>query len=197
MKKNNELEHSYLKHHGIKGMRWGIRRYQNPDGSYTDAGMKRYFNSDGTRTRAGQKVYDYRTSERYKKGTNQQRAGLKRQHDIAEKVLGRRAANKIDYQVIERGENRQKQQKREYIKQMLIGDAIITGILFVPPIANNISAKIRNGRDAVYQQNIIMNAYADSLGGLNEVKGGFTPGFKYVERGKKVAEAILKASGRR
>lgn len=32
----------YLAHHGIKGMRWGIRRYQNPDGTLTDAGRKRY-----------------------------------------------------------------------------------------------------------------------------------------------------------
>lgn len=29
-------------HHGIKGMRWGIRRYQNEDGSLTPAGKKRY-----------------------------------------------------------------------------------------------------------------------------------------------------------
>ncbi len=32
----------YLVHHGIKGQRWGIRRYQNFDGSYTAAGLKRY-----------------------------------------------------------------------------------------------------------------------------------------------------------
>ena len=31
-----------LYHHGIKGMRWGVRRYQNKDGSLTDAGQKRY-----------------------------------------------------------------------------------------------------------------------------------------------------------
>ena len=32
----------YLAHHGIKGQKWGIRRYQNPDGSLTEAGKKRY-----------------------------------------------------------------------------------------------------------------------------------------------------------
>ena len=31
-----------LYHHGIKGQRWGVRRYQNPDGSLTAAGQKRY-----------------------------------------------------------------------------------------------------------------------------------------------------------
>ena len=32
----------YLIHHGILGQKWGVRRYQNEDGSLTSAGRKRY-----------------------------------------------------------------------------------------------------------------------------------------------------------
>lgn len=34
-------EEVYLAHHGIKGQRWGVRRFQNPDGSLTSAGVRR------------------------------------------------------------------------------------------------------------------------------------------------------------
>lgn len=34
--------YGYLAHHGVKGMRWGVRNYQNPDGTLTEAGKRRY-----------------------------------------------------------------------------------------------------------------------------------------------------------
>lgn len=36
------IPESYLMHHGVKGQKWGVRRYQNPDGTLTAAGRKRY-----------------------------------------------------------------------------------------------------------------------------------------------------------
>ena len=40
------MNDTYLEHHGILGMRWGVRRYQNADGSYTKEGMRRYRQSE-------------------------------------------------------------------------------------------------------------------------------------------------------
>lgn len=41
--KHSESASNELYHHGILGMKWGVRRYQDKDGKLTDAGKKRYF----------------------------------------------------------------------------------------------------------------------------------------------------------
>ena len=79
-----ELSYRYtdeLYHHGIKGQKWGVRRFQNKDGSLTPAGKERYYvdndsgtaitkNSDGSYTvptgfkfnRVGQQTLDVNKS---------------------------------------------------------------------------------------------------------------------------------------
>lgn len=36
------MTEAYLVHHGIKGQKWGVRRFENEDGTLTPAGKKRY-----------------------------------------------------------------------------------------------------------------------------------------------------------
>ncbi len=56
-------EYIYLAHHGIKGQKWGVRRYQNPDGTLTDEGRKRYYDSDGALTKRGLKALSKKEKE--------------------------------------------------------------------------------------------------------------------------------------
>ena len=47
-----KYEHDNLQHSGIKGQKWGVRRFQNEDGSLTEAGKQRYGyyeRADGTK----------------------------------------------------------------------------------------------------------------------------------------------------
>lgn len=49
MTRNDPVDEDFIAHHGILGMRWGVRRFQNKDGSLKPAGRKRYNNDDDER----------------------------------------------------------------------------------------------------------------------------------------------------
>lgn len=55
----------YLSHHGILGMKWGIRRYQNEDGTLTAAGKKRYGNAETEFSELNAARKEYEQSKNY------------------------------------------------------------------------------------------------------------------------------------
>lgn len=110
-----------LTHHGIKGMRWGVRRYQNEDGSLTYSGKKRalrmqdrytkfskdkkYRDKDGNLTYSGRKKA-LRMKERYSELTGKQLRGYavakNNQSKIIKKTKQKRISEMSDDELIER-----------------------------------------------------------------------------------------------
>lgn len=69
-------EEEYLAHHGTKGQRWGVRRFQNSDGSLTAAGKLRYSVGDGGRSIS--KKVDPKSAAKLKKQQIKEDAKLER-----------------------------------------------------------------------------------------------------------------------
>ena len=94
---------TYLMHHGIKGPRWGVRRFQNEDGSLTAAGKSRlgravssvksgvkgYFD-----TRKEQKAYEKDLKKRFKETRSEYRKARKEDSFFNRNKPGRAAARR-------------------------------------------------------------------------------------------------------
>lgn len=172
-----------LYHHGIKGQKWGLRRFQNKDGSLKPAGDGRY--DDGLTRRQRRKAakqYDYKTSDSYVNGS----AGSKRyrtnMYDTNKTLYGKKAANRIEYEV-DHGGNR-KSAERKALARTVAKSMAYSALVVAAPYAIAYGKEYyKKSRMQAQTYSYIAGAYGNAAG-LNEVKGGFTTGFRHARAGR-------------
>lgn len=72
------MENLYLAHHGVKGQKWGVRHYQNTDGSYKPGAEGRYDPDGGSRKSSSRSSSTSSSSGSSRKGlSDKQKTALK------------------------------------------------------------------------------------------------------------------------
>lgn len=127
----NDFDSNYLAHFGILGMKWGVRRYQNSDGSLTPAGKERYGSGSGSTKEGFKKVKNILKSDSGSKSSKAYREA--RRKDIDElstqelREINNRLREEKSYQELTKGNI---SEGKRFAKQTAtaVASGIITGI---------------------------------------------------------------------
>lgn len=83
-----------IMHFGIRGMKWGVRRYENPDGTLTPAGKSRYSQKQ---QKEDERLYGRRAAKRIRKRVDQGGEGVKsaRHAEVERKIRRENTKRKV------------------------------------------------------------------------------------------------------
>lgn len=121
------MQNNYLSHYGTKGMKWGVRRYQNKDGTLTKKGMERYERdireNDAKKKDSRIKISGpdpnrwVREDLERTKSTVDASSGILKQIDSANNSIPKKSAKKVDLSSMSDAELRAKINRAQLEKQ--------------------------------------------------------------------------------
>jgi hypothetical protein len=177
------IQDGELYHHGVKGMKWGVRKYQNYDGSYTKAGMKRFNESLDKYEKADQHYKNTKAAYKAakKSGVNTDSAKAEFKNAKLDRKTTKKKLEK-DYKHLKQ-DKLADQGKELYAKgKTITGNAHVTGILSTIGSVS-LGIAINNSQAGVGNQTV--NKVL-AIGGLGAMAAGVIKGVVDYSQNKKL-----------